>query len=81
MPDAKTLRGWERQAWWAILIGSIFFVAGSLTSATASPNANFIAFASLSVGQLLLGAGVIGFLVYGWYAGFGWIRKPTQSGL
>ena len=75
MPDARKLQSWVRQAWWATLVGATFIVVGYFTSAIASPDAVLVPTMFALVGQLLLFAGVVGFLVYGWSAGLGSIRR------
>ncbi len=79
MPDAKRLHSWGRQAWWATLLGGTFIVVGSIANAralfTGEPYAILGANAITLVGQVLLSAGVVGFLVYGWFAELGSIRR------
>jgi len=64
MPGAKTLQSWGRQAWWATLVGAAFLIVGYLTTALTSWGALIVL-----VGQILLTAGIVGFLACGWYAG------------
>jgi uncharacterized membrane protein HdeD (DUF308 family) len=64
MPDTKSLRNWERDAWWATLVGVVSLLLGYMTTAFTSWGA-----LAVLVGQVLLSAGIIGFLAYGWYAG------------
>ena len=64
MRNANTLQSWGRQAWWATLVGAAFLMVGYLTTAFTSWGTLLVL-----VGQVLLTAGVVGLLAYGWYAG------------
>lgn len=83
MPDAKRLHSWGRQAWWATLLGGTFTVVASIANAraafTGEPDAVLGANVITLVSQVLLFAGVVGFLVYGWFAGLGSIRRKSRS--